>query len=141
MKLQDKVAIVTAAAGAGIGKATAFAYAALGADVVVTDIHQGRTEETVSELEAEFGRPFLGLSFDVTDEDAVNAAITEVLEKKGRIDIIVNNAARNLPAPVTQMSTESWYAIMDACLTSQFFSVKSFEGSGFPRPNHFLDVV
>ncbi len=121
MKLKDKVAIITAAAGAGIGKATAFAYAAEGADVVVTDIHQGRTDETVAQLEAKFGRPFLGIALDVTDEDSVNAAVAKVLADKGRVDIIVNNAARNLPAPVIEMTTEAWYAILDACLTSQFF--------------------
>ncbi len=125
MKLQGQVAFITAAAGAGIGRATARALAAEGAEVVVTDLHERRTQETTQALQEEFGRDFLGLALDVTDEQAVAEVIRTVEEDKGRIDIIVNNAARNLPAPIWEMSTDSWNATMDACLTSQFYILRA----------------
>jgi 3-oxoacyl-[acyl-carrier protein] reductase len=121
MKLESQVAIVTASAGAGIGQATARSLAADGADVVVTDIHVQRTQETTAALEAEFGRPFLGLELDVTNEERVNAVVAHVLEAKGQIDIVVNNAAWNDPCPIWEMSTARWRKVMDMCLTSQFF--------------------
>ncbi len=125
MKLQDKVAFITAAAGAGIGRATARALAAEGADVVITDLHERRTLETAAELSEEFGRDFLGLALDVTDEEAVARVIASIEEQKGQIDIIVNNAARNLPAPICEMTTDAWRATMDACLTSQFYILRA----------------
>jgi len=125
MRLRGQVALVTAAAGAGIGRSTAFELAREGADVVVTDLHERRTHECTAALEAEFGRPFLGQVLDVTDEDRVNEVIAEIHEQKGSLDIIVNNAARNLPAPIWEMSTESWRAVMDACLTSQFYILRA----------------
>jgi 3-oxoacyl-[acyl-carrier protein] reductase len=125
MKLKDQVAIITASAGAGIGRATARAFAAEGADVVITDLHTRRTQETADALEQELGRPFLALELDVTDEEQVAQVIDTVLTEKGRIDIIVNNAARNIPAPIWEMTTEAWHAILDACLTSQFFILRA----------------
>jgi len=125
MRLEGQVAFITAAAGAGIGRATARSFAAEGAEVVVTDLHERRTRETADALGEEFGRDFLGLPLDVTDEDAVAATVREVEERKGRIDIIVNNAARNLPAPIWEMTTDAWRATMDACLTSQFYILRA----------------
>ncbi len=125
MRLENQVAVITAAAGAGIGRASAQALAAEGADVVVTDVHADRTMAAAEALSAEFGRQFLGLVLDVTDEHAVNAAVDTIFERKGQIDIIVNNAARNLPAPIWEMSTETWRQILDCCLTSQFFMLRA----------------
>jgi len=125
MKLENQVALVTAAAGAGIGRATAYALASEGADVVVTDIHESRTRETTADLATAFGRDFLGLELDVTNEDQVDAAVKTVIKEKGRLDIVVNNAARNSPAPLWEMSTKSWHQIIDACLSSQFFVMRA----------------
>ncbi|MGE0545510.1 MAG: SDR family NAD(P)-dependent oxidoreductase [Kofleriaceae bacterium] len=125
MKLKGQVAFITAAAGAGVGLATAKAFAAEGAEVIVTDIHEKRTMEAARALEQEFGRSFTGLVLDVTNEAQVDEVIKKILAKHGRIDIIVNNAARNIPKPIWEMSTETWNQIMDACLTSQFWILRA----------------
>lgn len=123
--LKGKIALVTAAAGAGIGHATVRAFAEEGADVVVTDIHEGRTLSFCAELEKEFERPFPGFVVDVTKEDQVNHAVAETQKRYGRIDILVNNAARNIPKPVWEMPTDTWRFIVDICLTSQFFFIRA----------------
>ncbi len=125
MKLENQIALVTAAAGAGIGFATARALAAEGADVVITDIHEARGLAAASALGDEFDREFLALPLDVADEAEVEQTITTIHDRKGHIDIIVNNAGRNLPAPLWEMSTAAWRQIIDVCLTSQFFILRA----------------
>ena len=68
---QRKVAVVTAAAGAGIGAAITRRLAADGFDVVVTDAHERRSKELADELAREHDRPFLSVPLDVTDAAAV----------------------------------------------------------------------
>ena len=123
--LDGKIALVTAAAGAGIGRATARAFARAGAEVVITDVHERRCREAAKDISEEFGREFQALVLDVTDEANVNAAIGAIHDRHGHIDIIVNNAARNLPAPIWEMTTEAWRSIQDICLTSQFFILRA----------------
>jgi len=90
--LQDKVAIVTAAAGGGIGKATATRLAEEGAIVVVTDSHERRTRETVEELATRFPGRVDGFALDVTRREDIDRIVGEVITKRGRIDVLVNNA-------------------------------------------------
>lgn len=84
-----KVALVTGAAR-GIGQATARILAEDGADVVVTDQHEG-VFETVQAIEA-LGRRSLGLVFDVADHAATRREIGRAIEALGRVDMLVNNA-------------------------------------------------
>ena len=87
MRLEDKVALITGGA-AGIGKATAVRFAEEGALVVICDVDTKSGEKTVKELgpDAAFHR------VDVTDRASVDTWIERVLEKYGRIDVLVNNA-------------------------------------------------
>ena len=87
MRLEDKVALITGGA-AGIGKATAVRFAEEGASVVICDVDTKSGEKTLKELgpDAAFYR------VDVTDRTSVDTWIERVLEKYGRIDVLVNNA-------------------------------------------------
>jgi 2-hydroxycyclohexanecarboxyl-CoA dehydrogenase len=86
-KLDGKIAIVTGA-GQGIGRAIAEKFAAEGATVVVTD----RNETTARETAAAIGGTALAIPTDVTSRESVAAAVAEVRERFGRIDVLVNNA-------------------------------------------------
>ncbi len=87
MRLEDKVALITGGA-AGIGKATAVRFAEEGASVVICDVDTKSGEKTLKEL----GPDAAFYQVDVTDRASVDTWVKSVLEKYGRIDVLVNNA-------------------------------------------------
>jgi 3-oxoacyl-[acyl-carrier protein] reductase len=123
--LQDKVAIVTAAAGGGIGKATATRLAEEGAIVVVTDSHERRTRETVEEISARFPGRVDGFALDVASNEPVQRVVGEVIAARGKIDILVNNAGINVLGGVERVSLEDWTRIFDVNLTGAFHLIRA----------------
>ncbi|WP_280460211.1 SDR family NAD(P)-dependent oxidoreductase [Nocardia carnea] len=117
-------ALVTAAAGAGIGAAVATRLASDGFDVVVTDIHERRSREFAAKLSAEFGHEFSCYALDVTDEVAVEATLAEIGEKKGRLDVLVNNAGWSKIEPVAEMSADTWRRCLDVDLNGTFYTMR-----------------
>jgi 3-oxoacyl-[acyl-carrier protein] reductase len=120
MHERRKVAMVTAAAGAGIGSAVVRALADEGYDVVITDAHAARTPELAKTLGDEHGREFLPIRLDVTDYDAVGAAVEQVLAWRSRIDVLVNSAGWNKLEPVIDMDPATWQRTLDVDLTGTF---------------------
>ena len=116
----NKVAMVTAAAGVGIGAAVARQLAADGMDVVVTDAHARRCREYAEKWSEEFDREFLALPLDVTDYAAVGEVIDTVIEKRDRLDVLVNNAGWNKIEPVAEMARETWLRSIDVDLNGTF---------------------
>jgi 3-oxoacyl-[acyl-carrier protein] reductase len=123
--LQDKVAMVTAAAGGGIGKATATRLAEEGAIVVVTDSHERRTRETAEELARRFPGRVTGLALDVSSKDSVRSVVSEVISTRGRVDILVNNAGINVLGGVEAVKIEDWRRILDVNLTGAFHLIRA----------------
>jgi 3-oxoacyl-[acyl-carrier protein] reductase len=123
--LTGRVALVTAAAGAGIGRATARRLAGAGADVVLTDLAADRTARAAEAIAAETGRRVIGLPLDVTDEDRVDGVVADVLRDLGRIDVLVNNAGTSEPARLWETKTDSWRRVIDVCLTGHFFTMRA----------------
>ncbi len=123
--LQDKVAIVTAAAGGGIGKATATRLAEEGAIVVVTDSHERRTRETAEELSSRFPGRVDGFALDVSSPDSVGRVVGQVLSGRGKIDILVNNAGINVLGTIEAIKLEDWTRIFDVNLTGAFHLIRA----------------
>ncbi|MEO5666034.1 MAG: SDR family NAD(P)-dependent oxidoreductase [Nocardioides sp.] len=121
---ERKVAVVTAAAGAGIGAAITRRLAADGFDVVVTDAHERRCKELADELSAEHDRPFLSIPLDVTDAAAIEACMAAVVADRGRLDVLVNNAGWSKIEPVAEMSLETWQRCIDVDLTGTFLGMR-----------------
>jgi len=121
MKLQGRVAILTAAAGAGIGKATARTFAREGAIVVITDAHEGRSIQTANEIKKEFGIEAIGLKCDVLNLDEIRYTVAKTLDLFGRIDILFNNAGTNRPSRIVDMTDENWDIVMGVSLRSVFY--------------------
>ena len=119
-KLSGKVALVTAAGGAGMGQAIARRFIQEGARVVVTDSHERRIKEVASELSSEIDDEVLGLKLDVRSQDDVNSCVEQTLATHGTIDILYNNAGINKISPVWELSDEDWTLILDVCLTGTF---------------------
>src|SRR3984957_18362119 len=123
--LQDKVAVVPAAAGGGIGKATATRLAQEGAIVVVTDSHERRTRETVEEISKDFPGRIDGFALDVTRREEIERITHEVLSRRGKIDILVNNAGINVLGAIEKISIEDWTRIFDVNLTGAFHLIRA----------------
>ena len=124
MASNPRVALVTAAAGAGIGSAVARRLARDGLDVVVTDAHERRCGEFAGSLADEVGREVSSYHLDVTDHDQVRAVISEVTASKGGLDVLVNNAGWSRIEPVAEMSLETWQRCLDVDLTGTFVCMR-----------------
>ncbi len=103
--LADRVAVVTGGGG-GIGAATARLFARHGARVVIADIDSERAQQTTDEI-AEAGGSVLRLDTDVRDADQVAGLARAVLERCGRIDVLVNNVGHWLRHPGNFVDTDS----------------------------------
>ena len=119
-----RVAIVTAAAGAGIGAAVARRLAADGLDVVITDTHERRAEQLAQSLSDEHGRPFMWALLDVTDPAATEDLCNRVAAERGGIHVLVNNAGWSKIEPVAEMELETWRRCLDVDLNGTFYCMR-----------------
>ncbi|WP_030244785.1 MULTISPECIES: SDR family oxidoreductase [unclassified Streptomyces] len=119
--LAGRSAVITAAAGAGIGGATARRLLEEGARIVVSDAHTRRLKESEAELAAEFGADRVtALPCDVTDEYQVKALFDHAEKQHGRLDIVVNNAGLGGTADLVDMTDEQWSKVLDVTLNGTF---------------------
>ncbi|NLP64860.1 SDR family oxidoreductase [Paraburkholderia sacchari] len=120
--LQGKSALVTAAAGGGIGYATARRFAEEGVRALfLSDVHARRLDEAAGRLREETGFDRIyTLVCDVTQEDQVQALVNEAEEKLGGTDILFNNAGLGGQKRVTEMSDEEWLKVIDVSLNGTF---------------------
>ncbi len=118
--LAGRVAAVTAAAGTGIGGATARRCLEEGARVVLSDWHERRLNETADALSAEFGDAVAAVPCDVTDDGQVRELIDATYRHFGRLDVMVNNAGLGGTANVVDMSDDEWGAVIDITLNGTF---------------------
>jgi 3-oxoacyl-[acyl-carrier protein] reductase len=125
MKLKEQVAIVTAAAGAGIGQAITRRLAAEGAHVVISDAHTKRPLDLAQELSKEHGREFIGLQVDATNKEQVDKLVQTTVDKYGRIDILVNNTGINKLEPAWEMSADTWDFVIRTNLYSTFYNTRA----------------
>lgn len=103
---ETRVVLVTGAAQ-GIGQAIAIAFARDGADVVVNDLDEAATGDTVAAIEA-LGRRAIGVSADVGDGPAVEAMLARARDELGAVTVVVNNAAYYAFGCATERDLESW---------------------------------
>ncbi|MFY1638063.1 SDR family oxidoreductase [Solwaraspora sp. WMMB335] len=118
--LAGRTVLVTAAAGSGIGSATARRCVQEGARVAISDRHERRLRDTAAELAGLTGVEPLAVVCDVTVEDQVQAMIDAVVEQYGHLDVLVNNAGLGGTARVAEMTDEQWHRVLDVTLTGTF---------------------
>ena len=117
-----RVALVTAAAGHGIGEAVARRLAAGGASVAVTDIHPGRTAAVAAAIEADHpGARVVGLALDAGDRAAADRVVEEVAHRLGPVRILVNNAAVNVLGSIFDYDPAAWDRAVAVNLTGPWY--------------------
>jgi len=117
-RLQGKVAVVTAAAGVGIGGSIVRRFIDEGATVLASDSHAGRAERLAADLGVDV--PVV----NVGDREAFDAYLDGVLDRHGRVDVLVNCAGTNAMGPIHEIDDESWDRVINVNLTAAFRAVR-----------------
>jgi len=130
--LTGKAVLVTAAAGAGIGHATAKRCLEEGARVVVSDKHERRLAEASDEL-ASFGTVACSIPCDVTVEDDVQRLFRGAIKATGGLDVVVNNAGLGGTADLADMTDEEWSVVIDVSLNGTFRCTRAALKHMIPR--------
>lgn len=122
LELENKTVLVTGAAQ-GIGREIAAAFYQEGARVVLLDLNGSKLKAACAELDTGEER-VLGLECDVTKEPDVVRCIEKVFESYGTVDVVVNNAGIGIPAPIQEMTLESWEKVFSVNMTGVFLLSK-----------------
>lgn len=120
MRLKDKAAIVTGAAG-GIGRAIALAFVTQGASVVATDINRAGLEQTGTLA----GPKCVSHVADVASAADWRAVAALARDRVGAVHVLVNNAVWNVVKPITDLADAEWTRIFDVGLTAAFLGMKT----------------
>ena len=120
--LQGKYSIVTGAASPrGLGKATARLFAEHGATVAILDLDAAAADAAAAEL----GDGHVGVACNVVDKDACAAAVKELEDRWGRIDVLVNNAGITQPLKLMEIGPENYEAVLDVNLRGTLYMSQS----------------
>jgi NAD(P)-dependent dehydrogenase (short-subunit alcohol dehydrogenase family) len=117
MRVSGKTALITGAAG-GIGAEIARRFREEGASVFVCDVKRAEGEKTAASMGAVF------IPLDVTSEESWKAALSAVLERTGRLDVLVNNAGINVRKNIEEMAAESFDAMFAVNVKGPFLGIK-----------------
>lgn len=132
--LEGKNVLVTAAAGTGIGFATAIRCAEEGASgLVISDIHKRRLGEATDKIEAGTGLRPEAVLCDVTKEDEVQAMFELAVDKMGHVDVLMNNAGLGGYAKIVDMTDEQWNIVLDVTLNGCFRCTRAALKHMMPR--------
>jgi 3-oxoacyl-[acyl-carrier protein] reductase len=123
MNLNGTIALVTGAAQ-GIGRDIALGLAKDGADVAICDVNLESAQKTAGDIEA-MGRRSLALKANVAASADVTAMIDQVVEKFGRIDVLVNNAGITRDGLILRMKDEDWDLVLSINLKGAFLCTKT----------------
>lgn len=122
-RFEGRVALVTGAAG-GIGAVIAQKLAEYGADVVVADIKVTEDSEVLQTIRA-MGRKAMGVCVDITNVEAVQAAVANIVAEMGKIDILVNNAGVYPAVPVVEADEKHFDFVIGVNLKGMFFMTQN----------------
>lgn len=142
LHLRDKVALITGASH-GLGKAIALEFAAEGARVAVNFRRDpARAHSVVREIEGKYAVEAMAVRADVGSEAEVEEMFRRVIERFGRVDVLVNNAAICPTCPVKDMTAAQWMETLQVNLTGTFFAsramVRHLSDTG--RPGRIVNI-
>lgn len=130
-KLDNKIAVVTGGAGI-LGSEFCNALCDLGATVACLDVHEESLQKIVKELQAKHGNHKIsGFHCDISEGNSVNQAVTDIINKYSKIDILLNNAAtktrdiNNFFTPFSEFSLDTWREVMSVNLDGMFLMAQA----------------
>lgn len=123
MRFQDKVVIVTGAAG-GIGTAIAQRFASEGARVIVTDVNAEGAEATAGAIRATAGRA-RAFAADIATAEGCQSIVADAMAQEGRIDVLCNNAGINRRGPLLSLTAEDWRLSFAVNLDAMFHTCQA----------------
>ncbi len=124
MKLEDKIAIVTGAAG-GIGRGIANRFVAEGAKVAIADLNAEAAAATAAAINSTYSDRAFAVAMDVTDEAAVNAGVEAVVKHWGGVDILVANAGVQIVHRTEDFPFADWKKLLAIHLDGAFLTSKA----------------
>jgi len=122
-RLEGKSAIVTGAAS-GIGREIARIYAREGAQVAIADLNTEAANATAAEIRAAGGQA-IGVTMDVTNEEAVNAGVDATIAAFGGVDILVSNAGIQIVHPIEEFTYADWKKMMAIHVDGAFLTTRA----------------
>lgn len=139
--LDGQVVLVSGGAG-GIGRATAWLFARMGAHVVVSGRNDGKIAELVKAITA-MGLKCSGHTVDVRDSDGVATFFDTVWAEYGRLDILVNSAGGQFPQPAIDFSVKGWNAVINTNLNGTWFMMQAAarKWRDAARPGSIVNIV
>jgi len=123
-RLDDRVALVTGG-NRGLGLVMATALAEAGADVAVLSRRPEEADKAATGIAEATGRRALGIGADVTQTEDVNRAVATVLERFGRLDILINNAGVNIRKPIEEFDEQSWDTVQATNLKAPYLFARA----------------
>ncbi len=142
-RLKGRTAVITGASK-GLGKAMAQALAAEGARVALVSRDLDRLREVAGEI-ADTGGEAEAFCADVTSEPAVRALESRLVERFGKLHILINNAGVNVRKPVVDFTLEEWRRVMDTNVTAAFLMCRSaiphMQGQGYGRILNMTSIM
>ncbi|HTX40015.1 MAG TPA: SDR family NAD(P)-dependent oxidoreductase [Bryobacteraceae bacterium] len=142
-RVEGRTAVITGASK-GLGKAMAQALAAEGAHVALVSRDLALLRTVAGEIQAAGGEAE-AFQADVTNEDQVRALEAQIVERFGKVHILINNAGVNVRKPVTEFTLEEWRRVMDTNVTAAFLMCRSMiphmTGQGYGRILNMTSIM
>jgi len=140
MKLKNKVALITGSSR-GIGKATALLFAKEGARVIINHSKsesETEAQETLGEVKR-IATDAICIKADVSDEGAVESMISQIVERFGKLDILVNSAGIVFDTPFQEKTVEQWRRTLDVNLIGTFLCAK-YASRHMPKGGRIVNI-